>query len=106
MGFLLWIRQSELTNKPIPRVALYWQLVAAIFVALATWARWVALDTVPVTVVTALSRISVPLVIVLSILLLDQKHERVNLNVWIGGNYDCRRSHDLNIYILGVLNGH
>ncbi|MEL6272037.1 MAG: EamA family transporter, partial [Chloroflexota bacterium] len=72
-------------GKPFGGNALWWQLAAAVFVGLATWARWIALDTVPVAVVTALSRLSVPLVIVLSLFMLDQKHERVNWKVWMGG---------------------
>lgn len=84
-GILLWVRRSEWQGKTISRNALYWQLAAAVFVALATWARWVALETAPVAVVTALERTSVPVVIILSLLVLDQQHERVNRNVWIGG---------------------
>lgn len=84
-GILLLIRRSEWQGKAIPRKTLYWQLAAAVFVALATWARWVALETATVAEVTALERISVPLVIILSVLVLDQTHERVNRNVWIGG---------------------
>lgn len=85
-GILLLVRRNELRGKgALPRKTLYWQLGAAVFVALATWARWVALETASVAVVTALERISVPVVIVLSLLVLDQSHERVNRNVWIGG---------------------
>ena len=84
-GILLWLRRDQFRGKTIPPKALYWQLAAAVFVALATWARWAALDLIPVAVVTSISRLSVPLVIVLSVLMLDQSHERVNLQVWIGG---------------------
>lgn len=84
-GVLLWVRRAEWHDRPIPREALYWQIGAAVFVALATWARWIALETVPVGVVSAVERLSVPVVIMLSLLMLDQKHERVNRNVWIGG---------------------
>ncbi|MEL6150952.1 MAG: EamA family transporter [Chloroflexota bacterium] len=84
-GILLWVRRSQWRGKPFGGNALWWQLAAAVFVGLATWARWIALDTVPVAVVTALSRLSVPLVIVLSLFMLDQKHERVNWKVWMGG---------------------
>lgn len=83
-GVLLWVRRAEWRSRPIARHALYWQITAAVFVALATWARWVALDTVPVGIVSAIERLSVPVVIALSLLMLDQTHERVNRNVWIG----------------------
>jgi len=84
-GVLVWSRRAELRGFKISGVALRWQLAAAFFVAIATWARWIALDTVPVAIVTALSRLSVPLVIVLSVLMLDQTHEQVNWRVWLGG---------------------
>ncbi len=85
--FLLLIyRKREWQGKPLPRKSFYWQLLAAVLVALATWVRYIALDTVPVAVVTAIVRISVPIVIVLSLLMLDQKHERVNWRVWVGGS--------------------
>lgn len=84
-GLLLWMRRAEWRGKTVPRETWRWQVMAAVCVALATWARWVALDTAPVAIVTSIERISVPLVIVLSIFLLDQKHERVNRRVWIGG---------------------
>lgn len=84
-GVMLWLRRSEWRGQPIPRQTLLWQLAAAVFVALATWARWIALENVAVAVVTALSRISVPVVIILSLIMLDQEHERVNWRVWVGG---------------------
>lgn len=84
-GILLWVRRSEWQGKPIENKALMLQLLAAVFVALATWVRWIALETTSVAVVSALERISVPVVIILSLLMLDQSHERVNRNVWIGG---------------------
>ena len=84
-GFLLWVRRDRWRGKAVPNKALYWQLAAAVFVGLATWARWAALDLIEVARVTAISRLSVPLVIALSVLMLDQGHERVNRQVWIGG---------------------
>jgi uncharacterized membrane protein len=84
-GLMLWLRRREWGDQPIPAIAIRWQLGAAVFVALATWARWVALDLEKVAIVTALERLSVPMVIVLSVLLLDQSHERVNWRVWLGG---------------------
>lgn len=84
-AILLYVRRAEWQQIPLKRNALYWQFAAAVFVGLATWARWVALETVEVAVVTALSRLSVPLVIVLSLFMLDQAHERINWKVWTGG---------------------
>jgi uncharacterized membrane protein len=84
-GVLVWWRRAEWAGKPTPRSAVQWQVAAAIFVALATWARWIAIDITPVAVVSAIERLSVPVVIVLSLVMLDQTHERVNWRVWLGG---------------------
>jgi uncharacterized membrane protein len=84
-GLLLWLRRDTWRGQSIPRQALLWQIGAAAFVALATWARWIALDTVPVATVSAIERLSIPVVILLSLFMLDQKHERVNWRLWLGG---------------------
>lgn len=84
-GVLVFIRRKEWRDSPIPVYAIRWQLVAAVFVSVATWARWVALETVSIAVVSAIERLSVPIVILLSLFLLDQAHERVNWRVWVGG---------------------
>jgi len=84
-GILVLLRRKNWRDKPIPAYALRWQIVAAVFVSIATWARWVALETVSIAVVSAIERLSVPIVIVLSLFMLDQTHERINWRVWVGG---------------------
>lgn len=64
---------------------LWLQILAGILVALATWWRWLALDLTPIAVVIALSRLSIPTVLILSPMIIGQKLEQVNLRVWIGG---------------------
>jgi uncharacterized membrane protein len=83
-GILVYIQRDKWQGQPIARTSFNWQFLAGIFVGLATWARWVALDLTEVGVVLAIGRINVPLVLVLSMLMLDQKHERITLNVWLG----------------------
>ena len=83
-GVLVMIQRRKWQGQPIERTSFNWQFLAGVFVGLATWARWVALDLSEVAVVLAIGRINVPLVLVLSILMLDQSHERINLNVWLG----------------------
>jgi drug/metabolite transporter (DMT)-like permease len=64
--------------------ALSFKLAAGVFVALSTWARWVALDSTSIGVVLALGLLSVPVVLVLSPLLMVRHVERVTLAVWSG----------------------
>ena len=69
---------------PIPRGALRLKLVAALFVAFATWWRWIALDDAPVGVVLALGLLSVPVVLFLAPLMVGAHLEQVTARVWAG----------------------
>ena len=69
---------------PIPRGALSLKLVAALFVALATWWRWIALDDAAVGVVLALGLLSVPVVLFLAPHLVGAHVEHVTARVWAG----------------------
>ncbi len=60
------------------------KVLAGILVALATWARWIALELTSVAVVLSISQISVPMVIVLAPLLVGKGVENVTLRVWSG----------------------
>ena len=88
-AILLFLRSQRQRDRAaslwnIPTNVLWWQLSAGILVGLATWARWVALDAAPIAVVIALGRLSVPVVLILSPLLVGQKYEEVNGRVWLG----------------------
>ncbi len=60
------------------------QIVGGILVAVATWWRWIALELTPIAVVIALSRLSIPTVLILSPFIIGQKLEQVTVRVWIG----------------------
>ena len=81
------LRRNEWTGVPVKRDLMNWQLLAGVLVGTSTWARWVALDLAPVGTVLALGRLNVPIVIILSVFMLDRKHERVTWNVWLGGAF-------------------
>lgn len=83
-GIILLLRRDRLNVRNIPRESLYYQLGAGLFVGSSTWVRWLALDLAPVAVVLALGRLNVPIVIILSIILVGQKEERVTARVWVG----------------------
>jgi drug/metabolite transporter (DMT)-like permease len=68
----------------IPRGALSLKLVAALFVAFATWWRWIALDDASVAVVLALGLLSVPVVLFLAPLVVGAHLEHVTARVWAG----------------------
>ncbi|MEM8856685.1 MAG: DMT family transporter [Chloroflexota bacterium] len=83
-GLLLW-GQVALNGKKINFGRLLWlQIVGGVLVALATWWRWMAFDLVPIAVVIALSRLSIPTVLILSPFVIGQKLENVNGRVWLG----------------------
>ena len=83
-GVLLLFRRKKMERRPITPDAWLFQIAAGVFVGLATWARWIALDMAPVAVVMALGRANVPVVIFLAPLLVGRKAERVTVRVWVG----------------------
>ena len=60
------------------------QIFAGILVAVSTWWRWMAFDLTPIAVVIALSRLSIPTVLILSPFIIGQKLEQVTGRVWLG----------------------
>ena len=84
-GLLLGI-QAAMNGTKIQLGANLWlQIVGGILVAVATWWRWIALELTQIAVVIALSRLSIPTVLILSPFVIGQALEQVNLRVWIGG---------------------
>jgi drug/metabolite transporter (DMT)-like permease len=73
-----------LALRAIARRALGVKLAAALFVAFATWWRWIALDDASVGVVLALGLLSVPVVLFLAPVLVGTHLERVTGRVWAG----------------------
>lgn len=67
-----------------PRSALALKAVGGAIVALATWSRWVALDTSAVGVVLALSLLGVPVVLLLAPIVGGRQAERVDARVLVG----------------------
>ncbi len=97
-GTMLFFRRGQIRQGPISWDPMFFQLAAGIFVGLATWARWIALDMAPVAVVLALGRMNVPVVILLSPLLVGRKQERVTTRVWLGAGLIVAGSVILNFY--------
>ena len=86
-GLLLIVRRDQWVGTPIIRELMGWQVLAGVLVGVSTWARWMALDLAPVGTVLALGRLNVPVVLVLSVFMLDRKHERITARVWLGGAF-------------------
>lgn len=97
-GIVLFLQRGRTRLGPVSRDAMFFQLAAAVFIGLSTWARWTALDMAPVAVVLALGRINVPIVILLSPLLVGRKQERVTVRVWLGAGLIIIGSLILNFY--------
>jgi drug/metabolite transporter (DMT)-like permease len=97
-GITLLFRRNQIQQGPITRDAVWFQLGAAFFVGISTWARWIALDMTLVSVVLALGRLNVPVVILLSPLLVGKAAENVTSRVWIGATMIVGGSLILNFY--------
>jgi drug/metabolite transporter (DMT)-like permease len=80
---VLWPGSRE-KARDLPRSGIALKLIAGAIVALATWARWEALDLSAVAVVLALSLLSVPAVLILAPLMAGKQSERVTMRVWAG----------------------
>jgi len=97
-GITLLFRRNQIQQGPITRDALWFQLGAAFFVGVSTWIRWIALDMTLVSVVLALGRLNVPVVIILSPLLVGKTAENVTVRIWIGAAMIVGGSLILNFY--------
>lgn len=83
-GLALLFQRRLSALAAIPHDALFFKTLAGILAGVSTWHRWIALDLAPVAVVLALTRISVPVVMVLSPLVIDRHLEQVTSRVWLG----------------------
>ncbi|MDI6772726.1 MAG: DMT family transporter [bacterium] len=71
-------------GRPVGREAMLFKLAAGILVGLSTWARWIAVDLVPVAVALALSQVSVPVVLLVSPFVGGRREEQVTTRLWQG----------------------
>lgn len=71
-------------GRPVGREAMLFKLAAGILVGLSTWARWIAVDLVPVAVALALSQVSVPVVLLVSPFVGGRRVEQVTTRLWQG----------------------
>jgi uncharacterized membrane protein len=97
-GLTLLFRRGQLMQGPLTKDAIFFQLLASIFVGLSTWTRWIALDKAAVGVVLALGRLNVPVVILLSPMLVGKAQENVTVRVWLGAALIVGGSLILNFY--------
>ena len=83
-GLLMLFGSRVSKSNRIPLKTLFFQVMAGIFVGLGVWARYIAIGLSPVAVVLALLRISVPIVLFLSPLLMGRREENVTGKLWLG----------------------
>lgn len=83
-GLVLFFRRDQAARGSILRATMIFQVLAGVFVGLATWMRWVALDMAPVGVVMSLGRLNVPVVLLVAPLLVGRQHEQVTARIWLG----------------------
>jgi drug/metabolite transporter (DMT)-like permease len=61
-----------------------YEVFAGVFMSIATWFRYIALTTTPLAVVTTMTRLSIPVVLILSPLLLRSRNEKSTVQTWTG----------------------
>jgi len=83
-GLPLFLHHRQRGALSSSNEAMAFKLVAGVLVGLSTWARWIALESVEVAVVLALSLVSVPVVILLSPFISGRQQEQVTAALWAG----------------------
>lgn len=83
-GVTLLFRRGPLLQGPLTGDAVAYQLAASVFVGISTWTRWIALDMAPASVVLALGRLNVPVVILVTPFLVGRAAENITARVWLG----------------------
>ena len=73
-------------NPPLdnPSSAIWLQIAAGIAIAFGMWFRYIAMNTVPIGAVTALGRLNIPLILLLSPLFLKSRLDATSPRLWIG----------------------
>lgn len=83
-GALLWWRGVTADMLADLRQNLVLQILAGVFIGVGTWARYIAIGLIEVGVVVAVSRLSIPVVLIVAPLLVGRQLENVTLRVWFG----------------------
>jgi drug/metabolite transporter (DMT)-like permease len=83
-SLILAARHRQIDVRGINRTAVLYQIMAGLFSGAGTWMYWSALTTTPVGVVLALSRLSVPVVLLLSPFIARSEVDRPTPAVWVG----------------------
>ncbi len=84
------LRSPVLPDSPAPATAptmgrvYVLQIAAGVAIALAMWFRYIATATVPIAVVTALGRVNIPTILILSPLVLKTPIDTTSLRLWGG----------------------
>jgi len=60
------------------------QVLAGVAIAFGMWFRYIAMNTVPVGFVTALGRLNIPIILILSPIFLKARIDATSLRLWAG----------------------
>ncbi len=82
-ALILLVRPKRLAQPPAGEEMAF-RVAAAVLVGLATWARWMAVDLIPISVALALTQVSVPIVLLVSPLVSGRHLELVSARLWLG----------------------
>ncbi len=77
---------SRKKNRPLdkPTRAIWLQISAGVAIAFGMWFRYIAMNTVPIGAVTALGRLNIPLILLLSPLFLKTRLDATSPRLWLG----------------------
>ena len=81
---VLAVQRSRSGPQHVSTEALGFKVAAGLFVGVATWFRWIALDRTTVAVVLSVNAISVPTVLLLAPVIVGRRHEHVTARLWFG----------------------
>ncbi len=78
------IRQKKILKIFIPGRPFFYQIIAGILIGSATLLRYAALNESPLAIVSTLSRINIPVIMVISPVILKSSLEKNTLGAWFG----------------------
>ena len=81
-GFVSGIRRA--TPGEMAVGSSVFQVLAGVAITLAMWFRYIAMYTVPIGVVTALGRLNIPIILIVSPWLFKAKIDATSPRVWLG----------------------
>ena len=81
-GFVASIRRAPPVDRALR--GYMFQILAGVAITLAMWCRYIAMYTVPIGVVTALGRLNIPIILLVSPWLFKARIDATSPRLWLG----------------------